>query len=103
MLERGLDAKAEDEEVAGVVAGRVVEKKEASGIGSHLLGRADSDPTWSADLACHTSKNVKGVFGSWPTAPHIPRRRCGGRIGRRSLGTVWRHRRQTKQAFKHED
>ena len=53
MLERGLDAKAEDEEVAG----RVVEKKEARGIGSHLLGRADSDPTWSVDLACHASKN----------------------------------------------
>ena len=61
MLERGLDAKAEDEEVAGVVAGHVVEKKEARGIGSHLLGRADLDPTWSADLACHTSKNVKYV------------------------------------------
>ena len=40
------------------------------------------------------------VRGLWRhTAPHIPRRRCGGRIGRRTLGTVRRHRPQTKQAF----
>ena len=56
--ERGLDAEAEDEEVAG----RVVEKKEARGIGSHLLGRAD--PTWSADLACQASKSGKYVVKS---------------------------------------
>ena len=34
------------------------------------------------------------------TAPHIVRRRCGGRIGRRRLGAVWRRRRQTKHASK---
>ena len=31
----------------------------------------------------------EGVFGSWlwrHTAPHILRRRCGGRIGRRTVG-----------------
>ena len=58
MPERGLDAEAEDEEVAG----RVVEKKEARGIGSHLLVRADSDPAWSDDLACHASKSGKYVL-----------------------------------------
>jgi hypothetical protein len=29
--------------------------------------------------------------------PHISRRRCGGRIGRRPLGAVWRRRQATKQ------
>jgi len=43
----------------------------------------------------------EGVFGSWlrrHTAPHILRRRCGGRIGRRTLVTVRRRSPQTKQA-----
>ena len=48
-------AEAEDEEVAG----RVVEKKEARGIGTHLLVRADSDPAWSDD---HASKSDKYVL-----------------------------------------
>ena len=39
------------------------------------------------------------VRGLWRhTAPHIPRRRCGGRIGRRTLVTVRRRSPQTKQA-----
>jgi len=40
---------------------------------------------------------TEGVFGLAPTVPHIVSRKCGGRIGRRGLGAVWRCRRQTKQ------
>jgi hypothetical protein len=35
--------------------------------------------------------------------PHIPRRRCGGRIGRRTLGTVRRSRPQIKQPLNLSD
>jgi hypothetical protein len=33
-------------------------------------------------------------------APHFAHRSCGGRIGRRTLGGVWRWRSASKQAYK---
>jgi len=39
-----------------------VEKKEGGrGIDGHFSSRADSDPRWSDDLACHASKSGKNV------------------------------------------
>ena len=49
------------------------------------------------DCECCVRKNSGRVW--FVAYGATPRRRCGGRIGRRNLGTVWRHRRQTKQAL----
>jgi len=34
-------------------------RRRSKGIGGHLPSRADSDPRWSDDLACHVSKSGK--------------------------------------------